>query len=74
MKFSPAQYEKTAQELGRIAGEPTQYSEIGGHLYIYGSELATLRLLKHYKLHKKTEQGYSKNLKTFFFAIDLNID
>ncbi len=48
---------------------------IRGTVYVFGSELATLRLFKHYnKVHRntKTRQDYSQNRKTYYFSLDTN--
>lgn len=55
------------------ANEKLKISYSKGTLYCYGSELATLRLYKKYNSVKRTEtrQGYSENLKSFYFCLDL---
>jgi hypothetical protein len=63
-----AQLERTKCEYGRIAGEPIEVMIIGGCLYVFGSEIATLRLFR--QMPSKS-QGFSKNLKRHFFSVEL---
>lgn len=53
-----------------MAGEKIDVNQINNTLYGFGSELATLRLLKAYRYADKARQGYSENLGTFYFALD----
>jgi hypothetical protein len=59
---------RTEAEYSRIAGEPVEVQQIGSALYVFGSELATLRLFR--KMPNK-RQGYSTNLERFYFTLDL---
>ena len=45
--------------------------EGNGVFYAFGSELATLRLLKLYRFNKNAEQFYSENLNTFVFKLEM---
>ena len=49
-----------------IAKEEINLEITDDTFYVYGSELATLRLFKQYK--EKATAEYSENLKTYFFT------
>lgn len=62
----------TASEYARVGDEPYTYEVIRDTLYIFSSELATLRMFKKYNQfsrNQQTDQGYSENLGVFYFAI-----
>lgn len=59
---------RTQVEYSRIAGEPVEVQQIGSAIYVFGSELATLRLFR--KMPNK-RQGYSENLERFYFTFDI---
>lgn len=62
----------TAEEYARAGGEAFRYEVIRDTLYIFSSELATLRMFRKYNnfsRNNQTDQGYSENLGTFYFAI-----
>jgi hypothetical protein len=68
-----AQIKKTAAVFSEIAGETVKVELVAGAYYALGSELATLRLWRGYnrvQFNSKTQQGYSENLKTWFFRLD----
>ena len=65
---TPAQIARTQNEYTKIAGEPVTIEFISGTLYAFCSELGTLRLFR--KMPNMC-QGYSVNLKTFYFSIEL---
>ena len=56
-------------EYSRIAGEIVDVEMVGGTLYVFGSEMATLRP---FRAMPNKRQGYSKNLGKFFFAVDIS--
>lgn len=66
--ITPAQLARTARDWSNIAGEPVTVEQISGALYAFGSELATLRLFR--KMPSK-RQGYSENMQTFYFCVEL---
>ena len=68
MTITAAQISRTEKEYSAIAGEPVQVECTGGSLYAFGSEIATLRL---FRKMPNMRQGYSANLKTFYFSIEL---
>tara|TARA_R110002096_G_scaffold427885_1_gene638931 strand:- start:382 stop:627 length:246 start_codon:yes stop_codon:yes gene_type:complete len=60
-------------EWSKIAKEQLSNTEfIKGTTYAYGSEIATLRLYKYFTKYGtdmfENNQGYSENLKTFYFS------
>ena len=65
---------KVSGEFKRRAKEPLEVEYIKGSYYGYGSELATLRLWKAYGggSNKKVDQGYSSNLRTFYFRLGVS--
>lgn len=64
---------RVARDWKEYASEPVQVEYIGGAFYGFGSELATLRLLKRYRTTDKATQGYSKNRSTFYFCLDTDL-
>jgi hypothetical protein len=66
--MTEAQLKRTVRDWSEIAGELVEVRELGGAIYAYGSELATLRLFR--KMPSK-RQGYSENLKTFYFCVEI---
>lgn len=68
------QIKRVKNDWEKIAKETIEIEYCNGTFYGYGSELATLRIYKEYTLITKSEkvrQEYSKNLKTYFFALDI---
>ena len=67
---------KTDQDyFNNMAGEPVQLENVSGMLYVFGSELATLRIFAEYQsngsVHNpKARVGYSVNLKLHYFSLD----
>lgn len=55
-------------EYSKIAGEQVSLENIGDTIYVFCSELASLRLFR--KMPNK-RQGYSEPRKSFYFAIEL---
>lgn len=60
-------------EWSKIAKEQLSGAEIiKGTTYVYGSELATLRLFKYFTEYGsdlfKNRHSYSENLKTYYFS------
>jgi len=66
----PAHIKLAKAEYSRMAGESVEVEEIGGALYAFGSELATLRL---FRKMPSNSQGYSSNLKRFYFLISEDV-
>ncbi len=69
---------KTDQVMfNKIAGETVEIENISGTLYVFGSELATLRIFAKYNINGRTTDckhatrvGFSVNLNRFYFSID----
>lgn len=68
MTATAAQIARTQAEYSSIAGEPVTIEQIGGAIYAFGSELATLRL---FRKMPNMRQGYSENMGTFYFSVEL---
>ncbi len=60
---------RAAQEWTRLAQETVTVEVISGHMYAFGSELATLRLFKKFHKSEGVDCGYSVNLKTYYFSL-----
>jgi hypothetical protein len=56
-------------DYSKIAKEPVNVEIVNEVVYALGSEIATLRLYRAYD--KNRTQGYSPNLKTFYFGREL---
>ena len=54
-----------------IAQEQLDIHMVGGALYAFGSELATLRLLKHYRHVAVATHAFSTNLNEYYFCLDI---
>lgn len=68
--MTEAQLARLNNDWGLTAGEPIEIQQIGGAIYAFGSELATLRLFRKFNSHK-AHQDYSKNMGTFYFRLDV---
>ena len=68
--MTKAQIAYIEKYLNSEAGEKGEVEDIKGCIYYFGSELATLRLLKHYRGNDNARQGWSENLDTFYFSIE----
>lgn len=63
---------RVEKDWSQIAKETVRVEKIGGAMYAFGSELATLRL---FHAFRKTDESrihanYSENLKTWFFRLE----
>lgn len=67
---SPERIQQTQNEYSDIAKEPVTIEFRDNDIFVYGSELACLRL--YYKFHTPNLNGthvrYSENLKTWYFV------
>lgn len=63
-----SQLERVQRTYSKIAGENVTVEQISGAIYVYGSELATLRL---FRKMPNMRQGYSTNLQKFYFSVEL---
>ena len=68
MTLTANQIARTARDYSSIAGETVTVEQISGAIYAFGSELATLRL---FRTMPTKRQGYSANLKKFYFCVEL---
>ncbi len=65
---------RAERDWKRVAKEPIEVEQIKGTIYAYGSELAMLRLFYYYRhnfSNGTTSFGYSSNLRTFYFGLDI---
>ena len=74
MQLGEKRFKAEAKSLARIAKEEVTAQFIDGTLYAFGSELATLRLLREYHNTPRAKQGYSENTKTFYFRLETFLD
>lgn len=58
------------KQMENIAGERVKIEDIKGTVYIFGTELATLRILKKFRDSTNVRHGYSKNLETYYVSIE----
>jgi hypothetical protein len=68
---SQAVLESFAKEVTRFAKEEVTIELINETLYVFGSELAILRIFVKYCKSENARQGYSENMKTFYFSLDI---
>ena len=77
-QISPSLLQSTVREYASDGGaEPYTFEVIRDTLYIFSSELATLRMFRKFNgfvRNKNTDQGYSENLKTFYFSITAKVN
>jgi hypothetical protein len=60
---------RASQEWSMLAKEPVTVEVISGHMYAFGSELATLRLFRKFHKSEGVDCGYSVNLGTHYFSL-----
>lgn len=71
--------QRFARDMSEIAKETIDSSDIdqmGSTIYVFASELATLRIFAKYQTNgkiynPKARVGLSKNTNTFYFALDV---
>jgi uncharacterized protein YneR len=66
---TPEQIKRTEQDWTAYAKERVRVEEIGGTLYGFASELATLRIYRKYGAMNNVSQGFSSNLGSFYFSL-----
>lgn len=76
--MTTAQAQRTEKMMAEFAKEPVVIEEIKSTLYVYGSELACLRIFAKYNSNgaapnKKARVGYSENLKSFYCSLDMEV-
>lgn len=64
--------ERVKKDWLEIAKEEINVEQIGGAIYAFGSELATLRLFHKYRYtdESRIHADYSVNMKTWFFRLE----
>jgi len=74
MGITEQQMNRVKSEWSKIAEENLDIEFINGAFYAFGSELATLRLLKSFR-HKgdDIESDYSEHLQKFFFRLETSL-
>ena len=74
MVITESTLKRAKNDFASIAKEAVKVDHIQGTLYVFGSELATLRLFRKYnttKRNEKTRQAYSPNFKSWYFSLDV---
>lgn len=67
------QLARIGKDLAGIAGEPCDVQDISGCIYVFTSELGSLRLLQKYRECKNARAGFSKNRNTYYFSLEVNL-
>jgi len=68
MEPTKAQIERVTRDYGQICKETVKVKFIKGAMYVFGSELACLRL--HYKM-TTGRVGYSENLSNWYYSKEI---
>lgn len=77
MEYTAAQIQKTTDLMTSYAeGLPVTVEQITFCLYVFGSELAVLRIFARYNANgavhnPKARVGYSTNRKTFYLSLEV---
>jgi hypothetical protein len=71
VEMSDQQLDKIKKMWEAKAKEKLEIEDIKGTVYAFGSEVATLRLLKEYRTNKKARADYSTNMKKFYFSLEM---
>lgn len=75
MQITPAQILRVEKDMQSYAGdEPITVELKGSTFYVYGSELACLRLFRKYWKTKNVRTDYSINLKTWYFTLETGLN
>lgn len=69
-QFSESQLSRLKIFVEQYSKEEVKVEQIGSAVYIFGSELACLRIADKYGAAPNYKKGYSENLKTFYFRIE----
>jgi hypothetical protein len=70
MEFTESQIKGVNRDWNKLAGETVRVEVIKRTFYAFGTELASLRLLKAHRNYPQADSGYSENLKTFYFRLE----
>ena len=71
MELTPTQKTQLDKDFSSYAKEDVACMTIGGTLYVFGSELACLRLFHKYRNTSSARVEYSENMKSWFYAHDI---
>lgn len=71
MEITNAQFTRIVSAIRTIAGEAGKIEFYSRTVWFTGSELATLRLALAYRTNDKASFGFSKNLQTHYFALQM---
>lgn len=66
------QIKRLVDNYSNIAREAVTVEIISQTVYVFGSEKAIAKITAKYRKNTKSRHGYSDDLKTYFFAIDLH--
>ena len=69
-EITTAQFNRTVKMFNNMAGENMHVCFFSGAFWVFGSELATLRIAKKYTNAEGTNQGFSANLDTYYFKLE----
>jgi hypothetical protein len=50
--------------------EPITVENVGGTVYAFGSELATMRIMKVYRFNQNVRHGWSENLQSWYVSME----
>ena len=66
--MTQAQHDRVQREYSHLAKENVELECIAGIIYAFGTELATLRLYKHFRGSDRSECEWSPSLQRWFFT------
>lgn len=69
-EITKAQFNRTVKMFNEMAGENMHVRFFSGAFWVFGSELATLRIAKKYSNCNDVSQGYSANLSAHYFKLE----
>ena len=70
--YTETHVKRVEEDWKTVAKEEIKIELIAGSLYAFGSELATLRLYRYYEGIDDSRQGFSDNLKSYYFCLEGN--
>jgi hypothetical protein len=74
MRMTEQQKARVTEEYTTIAGEPVTVEQIGSTIYLFGSELATLRCFKVCHECNEVHQGLSDDMNSYYISWSLNLN
>lgn len=74
--MTTAQALRTQKMMTEYAGEPVSLAQVASALYVFGSELACLRIFAKYQTNgayhnPNARVGFSKNRNTWYFSLEM---